>query len=534
MKSSKNLVWLDINSSYSHSSLALPAIDATRVGDDYHWSCVSGTLGSDIYLICKNLYERKPDIIAGTMWLFNHKIMLSICTRIKALMPEVVIILGGPEFNGDNQEFLRMNTCVNYVFRGEGEHGFHEFLKGERNVTGLCYIDAKGDYVDLAKARVDDFASLPEPELSEFFCYSSPFVQLEFSRGCFNSCAFCVSGGDKPIRVKPIEQIKARIERVRDKSIKDIRVLDRTFNFSVRRAKEMLELFKQYPDMNFHLEIHPALLSDELCEILSSMPNNLLHLEAGMQSLDDKVITASERLGSNEDAISGLTKLCQMTNFETHADLIAGLPFYTLVQIFKDVQQLSEIGAGEIQLELLKLLPGTKMRAQAKEHGIKYSPEPPYEVLETPDASIFELDRARLLSKLLDKFYNAKPWQGVMREIINENDNFLEDFLVYLIPTELLEKPLSLQRRGELLYDFLQSSVQYNKYLDSLAIAWIENGISLKAKPAGKVEKTRQLPESITRESNMHYYTWSSGKREIIFGFDRSKNHSYPVLKVEI
>ena len=68
---------------------------------------------------------------------------------------------------------------------------------------------------------------------------------------------------------------------------------------------------------------------------------------------------------------------------ETHADLIAGLPLYHLSQIFDDVRTLAEYHAGEIQLESLKLLPGTEMRRRAEELGICYSPLPPYEVLQT-------------------------------------------------------------------------------------------------------------------------------------------------------
>ena len=73
---------------------------------------------------------------------------------------------------------------------------------------------------------------------------------------------------------------------------------------------------------------------------------------------------------------------------ETHADLIAGLPLYHLSEIFEDVRTLAEYGAGEIQLESLKLLPGTEMRRRAEELGIQYSPLPPYEVLQTREISV--------------------------------------------------------------------------------------------------------------------------------------------------
>ncbi len=530
-----NLTWLDISASFSHSSLALPSIEACRTGDPYTWSVVRGNINSDIYAITRELYEAKPTLVAATLWLFNHEVTLKICERIKALLPETTIILGGPEFNGCNEHFLRRNPFVNFVFRGEGEVEFHRFLQGTEHsqVVGLCYLDPEGEYQDNGTARVQNFAELPSPEESQFFNFDSPFVQIETSRGCFNSCAFCVSGGDKPIRYKPIEQIRSRIERIKSRGVKDVRMLDRTFNYSPSRAQAMLNLFREYPTMNFHLEIHPALLSPPLLALLADMPKGLLHLEAGMQSLDDKVIEACERIGTNEAAIEGLKRLCSMSNFETHADLIAGLPHYTLDQIFSDINRLSRIGAGEIQLELLKLLPGTKMRREASQNGICHASTPPYEVLETPAMSMGELNLSRLLSKLLDKFYNAKGWQAVTQTIIGENDSFLKEFLDYLLPLELLEKPLSLQRRGELLYAFCTEQMG-GRYTDEISMAWIENGISLRHREAGKIEKATELPQGVERELGTHYYLWQGINQSYIYGFNRSKDHSRPTIKMEL
>lgn len=529
------ITWLDINSSYSHSSLALPSIESCKLNSENNWSCVSGTINSDIFLITKELFDTKPNVIATTLWLFNHEIVLKICKRINALLPDCVIILGGPEFNGDNELFLRTNTFANCVFRGEGEREFHRWIGSEKSdwgsICGLCYIDANGNYVDNGKAKVDDFESLPAPEESEFFNFSSPFVQIETSRGCFNSCAFCVSGADKPVRSQSIEKIRSRIDYVRSKQIKDVRILDRTFNYSTSRALALLELFKKYPGMNFHLEIHPALLNDQIKSALAEMPHGMLHLEAGMQSLNDSVLIACNRKGENEKAIEGVRFLCSLTNFETHTDLIAGLPNYTLNQIVKDVKTLSSLNAGEIQLELLKLLPGTKMRSEAFTKGIKFAIDPPYEVLETPHITLGELNKSRLLSKLLDKFYNAKGWQEITRSLINEIDDFLDNFLEFMIDSGLLEQPLSLEKRGSLLYYYCKT--HYPHYLQSISLQWIKNGMSLKREEAGGVAKTTELPAHITPQKSMHYYLLKGAKNYII-GFDRAREHSTPQIIEEI
>ena len=494
------LLWLDLNSSYAHSSLALPALHA-QIADDttIEWCVVSATINENTGSVVNQIYRHRPDIIAATNWLFNHEQLLHIVSRAKALLPHCCIILGGPEFLGDNEAFLYKNKFVSGVFRGEGEEVFPLWLKvwnhpkeEWKSITGLCYLDENNQYQDNGIARVMNFSQLISPENSCFFNWSKPFVQLETTRGCFNTCAFCVSGGEKPVRTIPLEAIRERLNGIHQHGIKNVRVLDRTFNYNNKRAKELLDLFRNYPDICFHLEIHPALLSEELKKELSVLPKGLLHLEAGIQSLKEPVLQQSRRIGKLSDALEGLKYLCSLKNMETHADLIAGLPLYHLSEIFEDVRTLAEYGAGEIQLESLKLLPGTEMRRRAEELGIQYSPLPPYEVLQTREISVDELQTAHYLSRMLDGFYNTSTWQKITRTLILENPSFLHEFLDHLVQTDVIDTPLSLERRGLILYDFCKN--HYPDYLTQVSIAWREAGMSLKKAPAERVRTKRQVP----------------------------------------
>ena len=494
------LLWLDLNSSYAHSSLALPALHA-QIADDttIEWCIVSATINENTGMVVSRIHKHRPDIIAATNWLFNHEQLLHIISRAKALLPHCCIVLGGPEFLGNNEAFLYKNKFVSGVFRGEGEEVFPQWLKVWNHsketwkaITGLCYLDENGRYQDNGIARVMNFSQLVSPEKSCFFNWSKPFVQLETTRGCFNTCAFCVSGGEKPVRTIPLEAIRERLNDIHQHGIKNVRVLDRTFNYNNKRAKELLDLFRQYPDICFHLEIHPALLSEELKQELSVLPKGLLHLEAGIQSLKESVLQQSRRIGKLSDALEGLKYLCSLKNMETHADLIAGLPLYHLSEIFEDVRTLAEYGAGEIQLESLKLLPGTEMRRRAEELGIQYSPLPPYEVLQTREISVDELQTAHYLSRLLDGFYNTPTWQNITRMLILENPHFLHELLDHLVQADIIDTPLSLERRGLILYNFCKN--HYPDYLTQVSIAWIEAGMSLKKVPAENVRTKRQVP----------------------------------------
>ena len=524
------ILWIDLNSSYAHSSLALPALHAQIMTDpSIEWEIVSATINENTGMIVDEIYRHRPDILAATTWLFNHEQLMHVASRVKALLPEACLVLGGPEFLGDNEEFLRKNPFVDCVFRGEGEEVFPQWLtcwnhpEQWHTVPGLCYLTPNKEYKDNGIARVLNFAGLVPPEQSRFFNWSKPFVQLETTRGCFNTCAFCVSGGEKPVRTLSIESIRERLQLIHAHGIKNVRVLDRTFNYNPRRAKELLRLFLEFhPDIRFHQEIHPALLSEELKEELSLLPKGLLHLEAGIQSLREPVLEKSRRMGKLSDALDGLRFLCALPNMETHADLIAGLPLYHLHEIFEDVRTLAGYAAGEIQLESLKLLPGTEMRRRAEELGIKYSPLPPYEVLQTHEISVSELQTARQLSRLLDGFYNTPAWQALTRELILNDEQFLHRFLAYLTKANLIDQPMSLEKRGLILYEFCKQN--YPEYQIQAAIAWIEAGMSLKKLPAEKVWTKRQIPPATW---NIIYGEYKESLRLCFLPADEKGEHGY-------
>lgn len=524
------ILWIDLNSSYAHSSLALPALHAQIMTDtSMEWGIVSATINENVGMIVDEICRHRPDVLAATAWLFNHEQLLHVTSRVKALLPDACLVLGGPEFLGDNEAFLRKNPFVDCVFRGEGEEAFPQWLACRNRpeewsgIPGLCYLTPEKEYKDNGTARVTDFARLTAPEESRFFNWSKPFVQLETTRGCFNTCAFCVSGGEKPVRALPIEDIRRRLEVIHSHGIGNVRVLDRTFNYNSRRAKELLRLFLEFhPHIRFHLEIHPALLSEELKEELRLLPAGLLHLEAGIQSLREPVLRKSRRAGALSDALDGLRFLCSLPNTETHADLIAGLPLYRLDEIFEDVRTLAEYHAGEIQLESLKLLPGTEMRRRAEELGIQYSPLPPYEVLQTREISVSELQTARRLSRLLDGFYNASAWQELTRELILHDELFLRHFLEHLTRANLIDQPMSLEKRGLILYEYCKQ--HYPAYRTKASLAWIEAGMSLKKQPAERVKtKRQQLPAG----PEVIYGEYKESLRLCFLPVDEAEEHGY-------
>ena len=103
----RHLLWLSVNSSYSHSSLALPLLHtACREIDGWEWSVLETTVGEDAAETAVRLAASDCDLVCATLYLFNRNAVLEILQRFHLLQPELPIAVGGPECLGDGAEEL--------------------------------------------------------------------------------------------------------------------------------------------------------------------------------------------------------------------------------------------------------------------------------------------------------------------------------------------------------------------------------------------------------------------------------------------
>ena len=85
----------------------------------------------------------------------------------------------------------------------------------------------------------------------------------------------------------------------------------------------------------------------------------------------------------------------------------------------------------EIQLERLKLLPGTPLAGDPAHWGLISNAGPPYQVTRTATLSSEELGQSDRLSKLIDWYYNAKPLHRIFAEAVEIDPSFLVRFEVW-------------------------------------------------------------------------------------------------------
>ncbi len=537
------ITWLDLNSSYSHASLALPLLHAAcRSTVAAEWAVVSATTGDAPTGIALRVVATQPTVVAATAYLFTAPLLYAVLRRVKAVLPDCAILLGGPEFLGDNAPFLANEHWCTAVLRGDGEEGFAALLAGLaeparwRSIPGLCWRDAAGACHDHGLALASSWPILPTPTASPFFPWDKPFAHLETTRGCALGCAFCTSSRFGAPRHLPLARVRTELEAFRAHGIREVRVLDRTFNADPGRALALLQLFLgDYPDMHFHLEIHPGLLLPPLRAALAAAPPGMLHLEAGLQTTHPEALAACGRAGNPTAAWDGLAFLCGLRNLAVHVDLLSGLPGLPLEHLLADLNRVTCLRPAEIQLESLKLLPGTPLRSAAAALGLVHAPDPPYEVLCTPQMPAADMVLAARLSRTVDVFYNHAVLQEPVARAVAADAAFYRDFVQHLTANSVPDVALSLERRARILCDFLRP--RDAEAAAQLSYEWLRAGLPPAQCPDPPTAWKTALPAGATLVAGNADYArdkvrvWFLRQRQRAtwFVFDRDRSQCRPV-----
>lgn len=476
------VTFLAVNSSYSHSSLAAWCLRVMVDENKVAWHQVDATINDEPLAVLDRVRESRPDVVATTLYVFNRAFVQEVLGQLRTLAPECLLVAGGPECLGDNRGLVP--AVVDVAVRGEGERTFANMMASMAtpsrwaDIPGVCMM-ADGVYRDNGMALgVDELDVIPNFYPAMLDGFMRPFVQLETSRGCPNGCLFCTSRQTR-VRYKSLARIRVELAAIRSAGVRTVRVVDRTFNLVNQRCLELLRLFRaEYSEIRFHLEIDPGLVSGDAAAEFRLAPAGSLHLEVGVQSLESRVHSIIQRRASPEQTLQGVQCLADMTNIELHADLMAGLPGQTMAGLVEDAAVLMHTRAAEIQLERLKLLPGTPLAEAPSQWGLIASATPPYAVLQTPDMSTADLRQADQLSRVLDWFYN-KP---ILREVFacgaEKCSGYLTAFVDHCAEATGSMKCPSLDARLRLLESFWtgrsDTMVQRVRYL------WFRYGLSIR------------------------------------------------------
>jgi hypothetical protein len=129
----KSVALVSLNSSWSQSNLALYYLREMIRDLPYRVLMQAYSINEPLMQILQGILAAKPDVICFSCYIWNREMVSCLCQAIPKILPQVVIVLGGPEAGripGD-KNILRILGSGEAAFRALAIEGFEKLAEAE-------------------------------------------------------------------------------------------------------------------------------------------------------------------------------------------------------------------------------------------------------------------------------------------------------------------------------------------------------------------------------------------------------------------
>ncbi|PQL19173.1 B12-binding domain-containing radical SAM protein [Veillonella denticariosi JCM 15641] len=469
-----NVVLSTLNSKFIHSSLALRYLKAYGKAHGQAYDIVEYTINMLVLHILSDITERNINVLGFACYIWNIEMTLHVVDMVKAVRPDIKIILGGPEVSFTADEILERCSAVDYVVQGEGEEAFYHLITAlsdnrdglEEPIAGVRGRHVSGALMgSTTTVEVKDLSTIPFPYVEEDMVdLEHKIIYYESSRGCPFSCQYCLSGNKNTVRFFPQERTFKELQWFIDHNVKQVKFVDRTFNCAPAHHRPLMEFIKNADtDTNFHLEMEPELMTEWETNILCETPPGRIQIEVGVQSTHKKTLDAINRYNDWPYIQAAIRPIIEAGRTHVHMDLIVGLPHEDKARFGQSFNDLFSLQPHALQIGFLKLLKGSGVR-RMDEYQYVSDPLAPYEVLSTHVLSYEDVRFLKHFEDVFERFYNSERFRTVFSYIGAKLINGPVDAFTYFV--EMTEAWLAAGHHKVNLKDIDQIEFLYRFFLD--------------------------------------------------------------------
>ncbi len=469
-----------LHSKFIHNSLALPCLAAYCGKDCGELLIREFTVHEPRESILALLLSEDPDVISFSVYSWNRRESLDLVDALAIARPKLRMILGGPEVSFTEEKIFSLHPGLSALIRGEGEEPLRNLLmcwqqKLQPKAIPRTVLRKGTKLINGPDCpALTNLDNIPSPFQLGLTDLERGFVYYETSRGCPFHCSFCLSARDNQMRSYSMERIYSDLLFLMQNKIPKVKLVDRTFNYDTSRARDIFSFIMEHnQSTHFHFEIAAHLLDEETLELLSNVPVGTFQFEIGVQSTLESTLDAIDRKVNLTKLEENVRCLRKDGRIELHLDLVAGLPGDRYNNFLESIDRVVALAPNHLQIEPVKLLPGSPLRDQATELQIRYDPNPPYTVLTTQDLSFTELQKIQEISRLIDLTYNSGCFQTFLKELSTVSGSFSTG-LAWLASEwrkrDLFRFPLTRQAIFQNIFDIIQK-----RYENSSRIRLVES-----------------------------------------------------------
>ena len=329
--------------------------------------------------------KRVPHILACSNYIWNSYLNYEYLSHYKSLHPQIVTIMGGPNYPGTKEKqenFLRKFNKIDFYVYREGEitllNLIKKLLNNKLNIDSAkqavmegCHF-IKGDkFCDGGQGqRIEDLDTVPSPYLSGIFDQMlkdgfAPMVQT--NRGCPFTCAYCHSSDDyyshvfkhSPDRVKDDIKYIAQIAKS-----KLLHIADDNFGLFTQDTDIALALIECREKHNWPLKINLSTSKTNYERVFNcvSALGETLYFSAAMQSLNKDTLFHVKRKNLSLPQYTHIINNLKKHNVRSLTEFILGLPAETKESHLNGLKTAIDADIDMVESYTCMSLPNTPLR----------------------------------------------------------------------------------------------------------------------------------------------------------------------------
>lgn len=148
----------------------------------------------------QDIARDQPAVVCFTLMSLNVASCLRFSATLRAALPNVTMVCGGPAGTYSGEQLLDTNPNLDIVAVGEGEPTIFELIErlylkeALLDCRGICFRDRQGAIVKTAlRPLMHNLDALPFPARDQLEMHDNrlEYLRVSTSRGCVARCTFC-------------------------------------------------------------------------------------------------------------------------------------------------------------------------------------------------------------------------------------------------------------------------------------------------------------------------------------------------------
>ena len=330
----------------------------------------------------------RPEWVGFSTICANYPLILLLSKAVKRLMPQICIVLGGPQASVVAKESIAAFPWIDYIIRGEAESVILDFVnviagKVKPHKTSNLSYRTNGNIISTPLAPLlKDLDSLPLPDYRVYphfeealfwgdFGLKKKFIPLEAGRGCPYGCNYCSTSSywHRYRRQKSPDLLVEQIKCVTyEYKINTVALMQDLLAVEGDWLNEFLRLMKASCSVNWTCNLRPdSIILKTFTELKRAGCTGIFFgIESGSQRVQKLI---GKNLDISKTRITIETAVACGMRVET--SFIVGFPWETREDL-QDTLSLHEhflaIGVDISVVNLLSPLPQTQIAIQYSSH----------------------------------------------------------------------------------------------------------------------------------------------------------------------